>query len=491
MSTGDIMAGRLAGAAGVFMNSYRFCLAALAITCSLAAAPLTASSEAPQDAADDGRDAALPSGVEPAASTPDEPSGLASTTLDTPPLAAPSTMLPLEDLRAFVEVMDRIRSAYVEDVDDRTLFENAIRGMLESLDPHSAYLAETDYDNLQEATTGSFGGVGLEVSIVDGVVRVVTPLDDTPAERAGVLAGDVIVAIDGVPVELDSLMPTVDAMRGEPGTGVALSVRREDLEEPIDFELVRAIIEVASVEEAMLEPGFGYIRIAQFQDRTGRDVEKALRRLLAQHDNRLDGLVLDLRNNPGGVLQASVQVADTFLSSGRIVYTEGRLAGAETAYNATEHDLADGAPIVVLVNEGSASAAEIVAGALQDHRRAVIMGTPSFGKGSVQTVLPLSQDRAIKLTTALYFTPSGRSIQAQGIVPDITVERARINAAPGRTRYREADLPGHLDTPDLAGEGTEDADEEAPTALQSDDYQVAEALNLLKGLRLLSLRTND
>ena len=493
LGTGDIMTDHIAGAAGALMNLLCSRVAALAAACFLAATPLPSASAAPEYAESETPEAALPAGAEPGDSieADTDSSARAFTTLDDPALAAPSTVLPLEDLRAFVEVMDRIRSAYVEDVDDRTLFESAIRGMLESLDPHSAYLAETDYDDLQEATTGSFGGVGIEVSIADGVVRVVTPLDDTPAERAGVLAGDVIVEIDGMPVEPDSLMPTVDAMRGEPGTKVELSVRRESADEPIDFELVRAVIEVASVDETMLEPGFGYIRIAQFQDRTGRDVENALERLQAQHDDRLDGLVLDLRNNPGGVLQASVQVADTFLSEGRIVYTEGRLAGAETAYNATERDLADGAPIVVLVNEGSASAAEIVAGALQDHRRAVIMGTPSFGKGSVQTVLPLSQDRAIKLTTALYFTPNGRSIQAQGIVPDITVERARINAAPSRERYREADLPGHLDTPEAAAEDSGGAADAAPTALQSEDYQVAEALNLLKGLRLLSLRTND
>jgi len=499
--TGDIMASRTAGAAGVLMNSHRSRLAALAIACSLAAVPITSSSadaEAdPQEPEADVPAFALPPGAERVEPVDPEARPVAGEPVDepmapsAPALAEPSTVLPLEDLRAFVEVMDRIRSAYVEDVDDRTLFENAIRGMLESLDPHSAYLADTDYDDLQEATTGSFGGVGLEVSIVDGVVRVVTPLDDTPAERAGVLAGDVIVAIDGVPVELESLMPTVDAMRGEPGTDVELRVRREDVEEPIDFDLVRAVIEVASVDEEMLEPGFGYIRIAQFQDRTGRDVENALERLQAQHGSSLDGLVLDLRNNPGGVLQASVQVADAFLAGGRIVYTEGRLAGAETAYNATDRDLTDGAPIVVLVNEGSASAAEIVAGALQDHHRAVIMGTPSFGKGPVQPVLPLSQARAIKLPTALYFTPNGRSIQAQGIVPDITVERARINAAPSRERYREADLPGHLDTPEAAAEAAEAAAEEAVSALRSEDYQVAEALNLLKGLRLLSLRTND
>ena len=408
--------------------------------------------------------------------------------------AEPSKLLPLDDLRAFVEVIDRIRSAYVEDIDDRALFESAIRGMLDSLDPHSAYLAGQDYSDLQEATSGTFGGVGLEVSISEGRVRVITPLDDTPAERAGVLAGDVILEIDGEPVDDGSLLPTVEAMRGEPGTDVRVTVQRAEVDEPIDFDLVRAVIEVASVTGEMLEPGFGYIRISQFQNRTGSDLEDALAALQIEHGGSLDGIVLDLRNNPGGVLQASVQVADAFLRDGRIVYTEGRLAGAETSYNATSDDLSGDAPLVVLVNEGSASAAEIVAGALQDHRRAVIMGTPSFGKGSVQTVLPLSDDRAIKLTTALYFTPNGRSIQAQGIVPDITVERARIETVERRERVREADLPGRLDAPEEDGADgaavTEAELSSSRSALQSDDYQVAEALNLLKGLHLLSMRSD-
>ena len=283
-------------------------------------------------------------------------------------------------------------------------------------------------------------------------------------------------------------------MRGEPGTDVRVTVQRAEVDEPIDFDLVRAVIEVASVTGEMLEPGFGYIRISQFQNRTGSDLEDALAALQIEHGGSLDGIVLDLRNNPGGVLQASVQVADAFLRDGRIVYTEGRLAGAETSYNATSDDLSGDAPLVVLVNEGSASAAEIVAGALQDHRRAVIMGTPSFGKGSVQTVLPLSDDRAIKLTTALYFTPNGRSIQAQGIVPDITVERARIETVERRERVREADLPGRLDAPEEDGADgaavTEAELSSSRSALQSDDYQVAEALNLLKGLHLLSMRSD-
>jgi carboxyl-terminal processing protease len=405
--------------------------------------------------------------------------------------AAPGTgtdpgVLPLEDLRAFVEVMDRIRSSYVDEVDDRTLLESAIRGMLESLDPHSSYLADDDYDDLQEATTGTFGGVGIEIGLENGQIRVISPLDGTPADRAGVLAGDVIIELNANPVEAMSVAEAIDSMRGEPGTAVSLTVMRDGAEAPLEFDLVRDVIEVASVRHRMLEPGFGYIRISQFQERTGLDLEDALDALGEASTTPMNGLVLDLRNNPGGVLQASVQVADAFLSRGRIVYTEGRLPGAEMSYNATSLDRSHGVPMVVLVNGGSASAAEIVAGALQDQRRAVVMGTTSFGKGSVQTVLPLSGERAIKLTTALYYTPNGRSIQAQGIVPDITVERATVKPTQPGSGYREADLPGHLDN------RTGDAADAAPaSALASDDYQLAEALNLLKGMHLLSMRTLD
>jgi carboxyl-terminal processing protease len=395
--------------------------------------------------------------------------------------AAPEAILPLDDLRTFVEVFDRIRSAYVEEIDDRTLLENAIRGMLESLDPHSAYLTRQDYADLQEATTGAFGGVGIEVGFDDGLVKVIAPIDGTPAQRAGIRAGDVIIRLDDVSVKEMGLMDAVESMRGEPGTTVKLTVMRPGEDESLDFEIVRDVIEVASVTSRMLEPGFGYLRIAQFQDRTGKDVLDVLDTLEEEAGGRLDGLVLDLRNNPGGVLQSSVTVADAFLESGRIVYTEGRLDGAELVYNATARDRTGGAPLVVLVNEGSASASEIVAGALQDQRRAVIMGKPTFGKGSVQTVLPLADDRAIKLTTALYFTPSGRSIQAQGIIPDITVDRGSIRTEDARETTREADLPGHLDARSTGGQ--------APaSALASDDYQLAEALNLLKGLHLLGMR---
>ncbi|MCC5886898.1 MAG: S41 family peptidase [Gammaproteobacteria bacterium] len=394
------------------------------------------------------------------------------------PTAPESPALPLEELRAFAEVLDRIRSAYVEEVDDRTLFENAIEGMLSRLDPHSSYLNEEAYRSLQEATSGEFGGVGLEVDHEDGLVRVVAPMDGTPAERAGLLPGDLIIRIDDRPVRDMTLSEAVNAMRGEVGSVVELSVRRPGTVELMELSLVRSRIEVPSVSASMLEPGFGYLRVAQFQNRTGNDLRRELARLQDEAEGGLRGLILDLRNNPGGVLQASVAVADTFLASGRIVYTEGRLPSAQVSYSANGEDLGAGVPLIVLINEGSASAAEIVAGALQDHRRAVVLGTPSFGKGSVQTILPLSDERAIKLTTALYFTPGGRSIQAHGIVPDIRVERETNRPRESRSAPREVDLPRHL-------RGNGESGDSPATSVASDDRQIMEALNILRGMHLL------
>ncbi|MEE8043036.1 MAG: S41 family peptidase [Pseudomonadales bacterium] len=388
--------------------------------------------------------------------------------------------LPLEQLRAFTEVLDRIRSSYVEPVSDATLLENAIRGMLDGLDPHSAYLDEEAFRDLQEATSGEFGGVGIEVAIEDGLVRVISPIDDTPAERAGIRSGDVIVSLNDKPVTGMGLIDAVDSMRGEPGTDIKITVRRAGVEEPIDFDLVRDVIGVTSVRSRMLETGFGYLRISQFQTGTGKDVAKAVTALEAEAGGELKGLIMDLRNNPGGVLRSSVEVADTFLKKGVIVYTEGRLPNSELRFNATGHDMIEGAPIVVLVNGGTASASEIVAGALQDHNRAVIMGTESFGKGSVQTVLPLTNERAIKLTTALYYTPNGRSIQLTGITPDISVERATIRREAPADRVRESDLPGHLGNATRADARSD--------RFWSDDLQLLEALNLLKGIHVLGLR---
>ena len=374
--------------------------------------------------------------------------------------------LPLDELRTFAEVLDRIKSAYVEPVDDKTLLENAIKGMLSNLDPHSAYLEPEDFQELQESTSGEFGGLGIEVGTEDGFVKVVSPIDDTPASKAGIQPGDLIVKIDGQPTKGITLMEAVDKMRGKAGSKIVLTLVR-DGSQPFDVELTRAAIKVKSVKSQLLDKSYGYLRITQFQVNTGEEVGKALAKLRKENDGRLSGLILDLRNNPGGVLQSAVEVSDHFLRKGLIVYTKGRIANSELRFSADPADASEGVPLVVLINGGSASAAEIVAGALQDHKRGVLMGTDSFGKGSVQTVLPLTNERALKLTTALYFTPSGRSIQAQGIVPDIVVERGTVTRDKNQAQgIKEADLPGHLQgDQDAAGQGVGDVlDGDAPIA---------------------------
>ncbi|HIF74757.1 MAG TPA: S41 family peptidase [Porticoccaceae bacterium] len=393
--------------------------------------------------------------------------------------------LPLDEVRMFTEAMDRIRMAYVEEIDDKTLLENAIRGMLAGLDPHSAYMAGNDYDNLQETTTGEFGGLGIEVGREDGYIRVISPIDDTPADRAGIQAGDLIIQIDNKPLREMLPQEAAQMMRGEPGTEITITIAREG-QEPFDLTIVREVIAVASVRSRILEPGYIYIRIPQFRVNTGNETEAEIEKLYEEHGT-LKGIILDLRNNPGGVLQASVGVVDSFISQGRIVYTEGRLEGNNQEYNATRKNVAGDVPVVVLINNGSASASEIVAGALQDHGRAIIMGTRSFGKGSVQTIMPLSEERAIKLTTSLYFTPSGRSIQAQGIEPDIIVDEAFVTRRSRNVaQYNESDLQGHLEN----GNGTEEVDSNAAMAdalisaeeVLVNDYPLNEALNVLKGI---------
>lgn len=392
--------------------------------------------------------------------------------------------LPLDELRTFAEVLERIRSAYVEPVDDVTLLENAIRGMLEGLDPHSAYLEPEAFRGLQDSTSGQFGGLGIEVGQEDGFIKVIAPIDDTPAARAGIEAGDLIVKIDDQPVKGMSIMQAVEKMRGEVGSRVVLTLVR-DSGSPFELELKRAIVKVASVRSELLEPGYAYLRITQFQNNSGDEVRRALTALNA--DDNLKGLVLDLRNNPGGVLQSAVEVADSFLDSGLIVYTKGRMGNSEMRFSATSNNPGKDVPLVVLINGGSASASEIVAGALQDQGRAVIMGTDSFGKGSVQTVLPLNNERALKLTTALYYTPNGRSIQAQGIVPDIVVERAKLTREEEARGVREADLMGHLNN---NGESTPavSSSRVAEERQQDTDYQLNQALNLLKGLNITRSR---
>ncbi|MDH3994910.1 MAG: S41 family peptidase, partial [Gammaproteobacteria bacterium] len=320
--------------------------------------------------------------------------------------------LPLDELRTFADVFNQIRVGYVEEIDDSTLLEYAIQGMLMGLDPHSVYLTEDAFQNLQDSTSGEFTGLGLEVGMEDGYVKIISPIDGSPAAAAGLQSGDIILKLDKAPVKGMSLSEAIDIMRGPKGSEINLTIGRPGESQPFDVTVVRDVIKVASVRQRWLEPGYGYIRIAQFQSATGADVTKSLEKLMGEQE--LKGLVLDLRNNPGGILRASVDVAGLFMDGGTVVYTEGRLANSEMYYKAQDSDSSKGVPLVVLINGGSASASEIVAGALQDHGRAVVMGTHSFGKGSVQTILPLSESRAVKLTTALYFTPDGRSIQAEG-----------------------------------------------------------------------------
>ena len=402
------------------------------------------------------------------------------------PAAAVSTKapLPLEELRTFAEVMDRIKAAYVEPVDDKTLLENAIKGMLSNLDPHSAYLGPEDFAELQESTSGEFGGLGIEVGSEDGNIKIVSPIDDTPASKAGIQAGDFIVKINGQPTRGLSMTEAVDKMRGKIGQKITLTLVRNG-GAPFDVTLTRANIQVKSVKAQLLEDGYGYIRITQFQVKTGEEVAAALAKLRKENGNKkLKGIILDLRNNPGGVLQSAVEVVDHFITKGLIVYTKGRIANSELRFSATGKDLSEGVPLVVLINGGSASASEIVAGALQDQKRGVVMGTTSFGKGSVQTVLPLNNDRALKITTALYFTPNGRSIQAQGIVPDIEVSRAKITREQDTEYYKEADLQGHLGNGNGGADKPSGSDPKAKAMPQDDDYQLSQALSLLKGLSI-------
>jgi len=401
--------------------------------------------------------------------------------------------LPLEDLRTFTEIFAKIKNDYVEPIDDKTLLENAIRGMLAGLDPHSAYLVPEDYKELQAGTSGEFGGLGIEVGMEDGFVKVISPIDDTPADRAGVKAGDLVIRLNETPVKGMTLADAVKIMRGKPGTDIVLTVVRTGVDRPLKITITRAIIRVTSVKSRMLDPGYGYVRISQFQSRTGESLREALVKLEEESDGPLKGLVLDLRNNPGGVLSAAVSVSDAFLKKGIIVYTDGRLEDSKLKFNAKPTDVLNGAPLVVLVNGGSASASEIVAGALQDHQRAIIMGQKTFGKGSV----PMDNGSALKLTTAKYYTPSGVSIQATGISPDIELQNLKLtdSETPVTSRIKEADLARHLQGDDeIEGEkeGAESADKAADgeadkeaVPLARRDYGVYEALNLLKGLSIL------
>jgi carboxyl-terminal processing protease len=400
--------------------------------------------------------------------------------------------LPLDELRIFSEVFAKVKNDYVEIIDDRELIENAIRGMLEGLDPHSAYLDKEHYNDLQEGTSGEFGGLGIEVGMEDGFVKVISPIDDTPAKRAGIEAGDLIIKLDEQSVKGMALNDAVKLMRGKPGSDIIITVVREGEDKPIKITITRDIITVKSVRSKMLEPGFGYIRVSNFQTHTAEDTRKSLEKLKKENDDGLSGLILDLRNNPGGILNAAVGVSDLFLDNGLIVYTEGRIKDSKLTFTAKPTDMLKDAPIIVLVNGGSASASEIVAGALQDHNRAIIMGERTFGKGSVQTILPMNDEAALKLTTARYFTPSGRSIQASGIEPDIIIENIRVDSTEDHSslRIKESDLTGHLDNGSKESEEkgeknkTKKKEKNNEASLAETDYQLYEALNVLKGLAI-------
>lgn len=418
-----------------------------------------------------------------AAASPTESSPDATEKLSSDATAATSPALPLDELRLFAQVLQHIRDSYVEPISDHDLIEGAIHGLLYRLDPHSTYLEPKDFSDLQISTSGEFGGLGIEVGVVDGFIKVIAPIDDTPASRAGIRPGDIVIKVDGRSIRDVSVSDVIGKMRGKAGTPVTLTIMREGVDKPFDVTLIREKIKMTSVRSRDLAPGLVWLRITQFQIQTGMDAEKKLKALMSAKEP-LQGLIVDLRNNPGGVLNGAQQVADLFLDGGNIVYTQGRDAQAQQRLDATPGDLLRGLPLVVLVNAGTASAAEIVAGALQDHRRAVIVGMPTFGKGSVQTVVPLTQDRGLKLTTARYFTPAGRSIQAQGIVPDVRVEDARLTQRDNDSLFREADLPGHLAGTGGSPERKAKDGEKATPTLADDDYQLYEALNILRGIVL-------
>lgn len=422
--------------------------------------------------------------------------------------------LPLKELQTFSEVYARIKQDYVEEIDDKKLITDAIRGMLSGLDPHSAYLDADEFTELQVGTSGEFGGLGIEVGMEDGFVKVISPIDDTPAQKAGLKPGDLIIRLDDTPVKGMTLSDAVKIMRGKPKSEIILTVVREGAPKPFKVTIIRDIIKVKSVKKRMLEAGYGYLRITSFQSKTTNAVLDAVKALDKENKSPLKGLVLDLRNNPGGVLHAAVGVSDAFLNDGKIVYTEGRIQDSKMKYFAQKGDVLNGAPMVVLVNQGSASASEIVSGALQDHKRALIVGKKTFGKGSVQTVLPLDEKTAVKMTTARYFTPSGRSIQAEGIVPDIPVDPLKVTGGSKDSGFEvltEASLSGHLDNPNATKEekdaakkqeaetkkpadnklldkkkGTNKSEDEKPLAEK--DYQLYEALNLLKSMDLIQNR---
>jgi len=393
---------------------------------------------------------------------------------------------PYKYLKLFGDVFERVKLLYVDELTDKELVEKAIDGMLTGLDPHSAYLNDDGFDDMKVQTRGSFGGLGIEVTMENGFVKVVSPIDETPAYEAGVKAGDLVTHLDGKPVMGLSLSEAVDKMRGRVGTTIELTIRRENVAEPLKIKITRAIIKIRSVRHRV-EGDIGYLRVTTFNQQTSPGLKKAIETIQEELGDDLLGYVIDLRNNPGGLLTEAISVSDFFLDRGEIVSTRGRQDEDTRRDMATEGDLANGLPLVVLINGGSASASEIVAGALQDHRRAVVMGEPSFGKGSVQTIIPLPDDAAMRLTTARYYTPSGRSIQAKGIVPDILVELARVEELDNNGMVKESDLQGALEN----GESESDDDREDNgnshdnlSEEAREDYQLLRAIDLLRGVAL-------
>jgi carboxyl-terminal processing protease len=392
-----------------------------------------------------------------------------------------------QQLNLFGEVFERVRSDYVEDVDDKELIENALNGMLSALDPHSGYLNEKSFRDMQVQTRGEFGGLGIEVTQENGIIKVVSPIDETPAARAGILPGDLITRIDGDQVIGLSLQDAVERMRGPVNSQIKLTIRRAE-RDPFDVTLTRAIITVQSVRSHVEQKDVGYIRITSFNEQTSSGLTKAIEKLKSDTKGKMSGIILDLRNNPGGLLDQAVAVSDAFIDKGEIVSTRTRRADDAQRFNARPGDLAAGLPMVVLINSGSASASEIVAGALQDHRRAIIMGTRSFGKGSVQTIIPMPGHGAMRLTTARYYTPSGRSIQATGIEPDLEVEQLRVETVAETDRRREADLRGALrnDTRPAEQKEAKPAPEGSVPGDTAVDYQLTRAVDVLKAIALYS-----
>jgi carboxyl-terminal processing protease len=412
-----------------------------------------------------------------------QPALAQSNTNETSTTENKASSLPLEELQMFAQVFGKIKSDYVEATDDRKMLIDAINGILAGLDPHSSFLGPEAFREIRIDTEGEFGGVGIEVTLEDNKLLVISPIEDTPADIAGVKAGDIIVKIDGTSVLSDNLSEAVKRMRGDIGSKITLTVVREGANNPLDIEITRDIIQLASVRSKDLgEPGFAYMRISSFQSGTATSLRNKIEKYTQEHGD-ISGFVLDLRNNPGGILLGAIDVSDLFLSSGTIVQTHGRLDDSESSYSASTPDLINGAPMVVLVNGGSASASEIVAGALQDHHRAIIIGTQTFGKGSVQTISPVGEGSALKITTARYYTPSGRSIQETGISPDIVSEEVEIAKVNGHDGIREIDLARHLENPDDQPVKN-DPNEDKIKALLNRDSQLRDALNLLKGIHL-------